>query len=933
MRIRLLALLLVLLPAASLRAEEQPLPVDPSVTIGALPNGMHYWIRPNKTPAGKVSILLHVGSGSLNETEDQRGLAHFLEHMAFNGSEHFPPGEMVKFFESLGMQFGQHQNAFTSFDQTTYMMHLPDTKEETLDKVFLYFTDVAWRLSLLEEEVDKERGVILEEARSRKGVGQRIGEKALPILLPGSRIPDRMPIGLEPVVKEAKRDRFVDYYGKWYRPENSTVIVCGDIDADAMSKRIEKAFAGWKRAESKSEPASPGVRPHEGLRAAVITDPELTSTRIGMGTISPKRPEGTVEAFRAALVDSIGTSVVNRRLRQMVQAGEAPFQGAVVSTGDFLNACHSSDIDASGDPAKWKEMLTAALVEVKKARVFGFTDAEIDLVKKAILSGAEQAAQAEPTMNTTAIIMALNGDVASGRKPISHAQTLELVRRMLPGITAKEALAAFQANFPLDRGVVMATMPEKEGVVVPTDAALLATAREALGTVVSKTEDEAGVTGLLESDPEPAEPVLRTVDEDLGIETVVFPNGARVHCRSMDFQKDSVIVMVRFVGGALDETEKTAHLTQVAALALSSGSAATKRHSSSALSDLVTGKKIGFGGGGDDGGLGFSVAGSPEDLEFGMRLMYVLLTEPRIEPVAFERWQKQVAMQVPQMEKNSGFQADRAMTALLSSNDPRLAPITIEAANAMDRDAAQAWLERLLATAPIEASIVGDLPRAKMVELACRFIGTLPKRPVEREDLESIRRVKQDKGPREVDVRFETITPRAEVRLCWRGPAIADRADRRVLVFASQILSTRLNAEIREKRGLTYSIQAATIPGAFDGLTRLAVLFTADPEKAAEAAKVAREVVEAMREKEPPTDAEMAAVRKQIANILSTQLQQPAFWGEALKSMLTNKRTLDQLRNFEQEYLSITREQIIAALGKYVVDERYFRVIAAPAAE
>jgi len=206
MKRRVLFILLIL-AAVSLAAEkqpatpaginlQQPLPVDPNVVIGKLPNGMRYWIRQHKTPPGKIGIWLHVGSGSLNEEENQRGLAHFLEHMAFNGSEHYPPGTLIRYYESIGLRFGQHQNAFTSFDQTTYVLSLPDTKEETIRKGLETLADFAFRMSLLPDEINKERNVILEEARARKGVGQRINEKALPILLPGSRFAQRLPIEL-----------------------------------------------------------------------------------------------------------------------------------------------------------------------------------------------------------------------------------------------------------------------------------------------------------------------------------------------------------------------------------------------------------------------------------------------------------------------------------------------------------------------------------------------------------------------------------------------------------------------------------------------------------------------------------------------------------------------------------------------------------------
>ena len=269
---------------------EAPLPVDPAVVkMGQLENGLSYWIRPNQTPPKKVGLLLHIDSGSLNETEEQRGVAHFLEHMAFNGSENFPAGEVVKFFESLGMRYGSDQNAFTGYDQTTYFLNIPDNKPEMLEKGFLYLSDVAGKLSLLPAEIDKERGVIAEERRARSGAGMRMMEKILPIMAPGSLLAERMPIGTPEVVQNADRKVFQDYYRTWYRPEFTTVVVCGDIEAEVAEAMIKKAFAGWKPEGEPKQHAEHGVQLSKGLTAAVITDKEATTAEVGITIIRELR--------------------------------------------------------------------------------------------------------------------------------------------------------------------------------------------------------------------------------------------------------------------------------------------------------------------------------------------------------------------------------------------------------------------------------------------------------------------------------------------------------------------------------------------------------------------------------------------------------------------------------------------------------------------
>lgn len=926
-------LLMLFLLAGFVQAEETPLPTDPALTTGTLPNGLRYWIQPNATPPGKVSILLHVHSGSLNESEEQRGLAHYLEHMAFNGSKHFPPGEMVKFFESLGMRFGQHQNAFTGFDQTTYLMHLPDTKPGTIEKTMLYLADVGFRLLLGEEEIDKERGVILEEKRSRAGVGQRIMDQALPIIVPGSRLAERMPIGLESVIRESKRDRFVDYYTTWYRPDNATVIVCGDIDVETIRGMIAKKFADWKPAENPKPDYPTGVRFHEKLEAAVITDPELTEVSIGFSCLRPREPDAHVSDLRRDLAGNIGIWIANRRLSQMLQKGEAPFQSANLRAGDFLGAAMTVDVEATGAPERWQEMLTAVVTETKRAREHGFREDEIELAKKAIVANVELAARRAPTRATQTYIMAMNSAVTEGRIPMSAAQSEELVKKLLPTITADQIQARFRELYRFDRGLVLSTAPRKEGVEAPTKEGLLAVFGKAVAAEVAAGEGAQSTGTLLEKDPEPAPVAARTIHQGLQVESLRLANNARVHLRTMTERKDAVVVTVRFIGGMYDETAKTAQYTGVGSIALRSGTAATGRLSSSELSDLTTGKKFGFGGIPDDGSLVFTMIGAPDDLEEGFRVLHALLTDPKLESAPVDRWKLQTKLQLSAAMQDLGFRAENAVGELMSGGDPRVMTPSTEHIDAMDRAAAEAWLKQVLRRAPIEVSIVGDLPRARMSELARTYIGTLPKRDLEREDLATIRRVAIKDGPFRRRVEVETKTERAEVRLGWRGAAATDRHDARVLLFGSFVANSRLTKEIREDRGLTYSIQCASVPGALDGMGRFLVQFTADVPKADEATKIARQVVLDMIGDKPPTDAEIDAVKSQIRNILETQLKQPRFWADSLSWLRTNGRQVDDLTKFEANYMGITKEEIIATLKKYLKDERYYEVIAVPKGE
>jgi zinc protease len=905
------------------------LPVDPAVAkMGRLENGMAYWIRPNQTPPKKVGLLLHIGSGSLDETEGQRGVAHFLEHMAFNGSANFPPGEVVKFFESIGMQFGADQNAMTGFDQTSYILNLPDNEKATLEKGFLFFSDVAFRLSLLEEAPDQERGVILEEERARSGASMRMFEKLLPLLAPGSRMSQRIPIGLPEVIKGADRDVFLDYYRTWYRPENSTLVVCGDVEVGVVEELIKKSFSEWEPAEKPAVHADAGIELTKGLRAGVVTDKEVTRARVGVSILRELRPRVTVGDLRAGLVEQIGGFIVNRRLRKMVQEGEAPFQSAQVGSQALMSYCEEVGADASGEPGKTVEMLKAVLVEVRRARVHGFREDEFATAKKAIVSGVERAAARESTVDSMSWLMRLNRSVTQGRKPMSSAQRETLVKALLPGITLEEVEKAFVAMAALDQGLVVATLPEKEGVPIPTEEELLAAYREAVAAEVTKTGEVEEEKGLLAKEPEPGKVAERTEEKDLGVTSAVFANGVVVHVKPTDFRKDSVVVVTRLVGGTIEETAENRGISMAASVALTSGMAASRRHSASDLTDLLTGRKFSFGANAGDATMEVMLRGSPTEMDDGFRLLHLLLTAPKVEGTSLDRWKQSMLQQLDLVEKNVGAQAGLATDGLLTGGDARFRLPSKEQVEAFTPEACQAWLDRILKSAPIEVAISGDIEAERALELARRYLGSLPKRPVHSEAVDKLRVLKVDKGPLLETVEVDTITPQALVRAGWRGAARKMRRDSRVLLFSSQVATARLLKVIREEKGLTYSVQCAYAPAsAYDGNASLFAIFTIAPDKAEEGAKLAKEVIQGLLT-EPPTEEEMKAVAAQLENIITTQMRQPGFWVRVLSSLRTRGREIEDIRNLVADYTSVTKEEILETLGRYLTEERRFCVIA-----
>ncbi len=907
-----------------------PLPSDSRIKTGKLENGVTWMYRQHDNPPGKLALMMHVRTGSLNETDAQQGLAHFLEHMCFNGTENFPPGTLIPYFESIGMEFGADLNAFTSFDQTAYMLFTPDTQKSQIDKALMVLSDYAFRVTMPAEEIEKERGIVLEELRSRRSAQERIREKLWPELFAGARFAQRLPIGTEEVIKNAPRSEFMDYYQTWYRPENITVVVVGDTPAERVTPLIEKWFGKEKAAKKAREPKGPEFKPFTKQRAMVITDPEMEICNVQIMNIRPGRPPTVaVEDARQEMVEFVGTWIAGRRYDDMVKKGEASFRGAGVSVGNFFNDAMLTSGSATGETEDWMSMLEELILEVSRAREHGFTQREFDLAKKEIIASAERGVKTEPTRNARGIIREIVSSVNDREPVLSAQQELDLYRGLLDSITVAEVNAAFKKHFEPGTFAYILTMPDKPDVDVPDRKDVLAAARSAWARKVKPIEEADAPTSLLAKMPESGKVVEKSMDEDLKITSAWLSNGVRVHHRYMDYKKDSVFVSVAMAGGRIEETSETQGVTEVASLAVNVP--ATSRLSSTNIRDLMTGKNInvGSGRGGSGDAFTLSLSGSPADLETGLQLVHALVTDGKIEQSAFDNWKLQQMQGIEMREHMPRFKAVEQLLDVVSGGDPRLAFQTKDQVNGQNVETAQAWF-RKICSAPIEVAVVGDMEYDAVMPLITKYIGSLPDRPRRAENIDSLRRFSRETGPlvRKVDV--DTMTPQA---MSMAGFIICDSKhtnDRRALQLASNILSSKLVKRIREELSIVYSIRAGSQPSSiYRDSGQFMAQSTCDPENAD---RVAEEVHAAFAAfaKSGPTAEELENAKKQVKENLSTAMLEPSYWWSVLRHMDHRGESLDVEKTELDSFDAFTAEQVRDAFRKYYVPTRQFSIMAMP---
>jgi len=936
--------------AVTARAD-QPLPMDPSLVTGTLDNGLKYIVRQNALPAGHINIWMHVGSGSLNETDRQRGLAHYLEHLAFNGTQNFPPGQVVPFFESLGLTFGRHQNAFTNFEQTTYQLDLGKPDPEYLQKAMLFMSDVAFRMLLDPKEIDQERQIILNEKMSRSGSGQRIGDYMHENMYAGSLYAKRMTIGLEETIKGAQRPDFEDYYSKYYVPSNITVIVVGDIEPVKVVDSIKANFAEAKKVD-KPKGQEPGVKPTDKTRALIATDSELTVANIGITRIIPGRPPTTTEAgYRTELLERIADFAFARRTQNRVAAGKAAFYTCSLGVGDIAQTVLQTRVSASGKPDQWRQVLAQAATELQRARLHGFSDQELADARTSLISSAEQSIKTEPSLKSANLVSRYNNAVTQNEPILSAQQRLDLLNKLLPTITAPHVSEHFAALYDPSVVVFTATLPTTADV--PSEEELIKVGTAALNVKPEKEADLTRAERLIEKLPAPGKVVDQTTHAASGVESFWLDNGARVHYRFMDIQKDDVSISISLAGGQINETAANRGITQAAQTGIAGRSAATKHLSSTQLRQLFEGKNvrvggIGGGGGGGGGGRGgrggggggggldtvnLSVSGSPTDLELGMQLAYLLLTEPKIEEVAFNRSRDMLKQFMPmRLTTAAGVLGEELTNALYPKDEVRTRVPTEQQLDAITIEAAQKWLEDIITTSPIEVSIVGDIPKDRAMTLVTTYVGSLPKRERISADIFKDKRTiaKPDK-PIMIDRELVTQTDQAQVVAGIFGADAANRRDVRVMSMAAQIITSRMVKAIREDKQLVYSISAQSVPSeTFPGFGQFVARAPTKPGKAAELSKAVYDIFDEFA-KSGPTAEEMDTARKQRANTIDEQMKEPGFWSGQLSNLDFRGRNLDEILETATVYGSLTADDIRSTFSKYNLPEKRINVRVTPA--
>lgn len=907
--------------------ENSDIPTDEAVTWGLLDNGLRYAILPNEEPPNRVSMRLYVDAGSLMEADNQQGLAHFLEHMAFNGTKNFPAGEMVEYFQRLGMGFGNHTNAHTSFNETVYKLELPNAESAMLDEGMQLLRDYADGMLLLPDEIDDERGIILSEKRDRDSVGWRTFVEQLKFALPDSLVSVRLPIGTEEVITQAPRERFVEFYENWYTPNRMAIIVVGDIEKDEIEDLVKKHFESMKKREKRPAPDLGTVSSRE-FATHYHYEEEAGETSVSIEAFQSRiNPPDNSERRTKDLQLMIASQIVNRRLDRIAKLDDSPFSSANMHAGDFydLGLAVYSSIDADCKPEDWEEALSLIEQELRRALEFGFTEAEITEVKANIEKMSEDAAKQMGTRKSRDLANQIARRLGQRRIYTSPADDLPRVRKTLAAITAETCRAELAGLW--DGASETLVLLSGNAKVDNPLAAIENVYKESTNVAVTAPEEKAVGEFAYNDLPEPGKVDETKEIEDLEITQIRFENNVRVNLKVTDYEDEKVYVKARIGSGLI--TEPKAGLSFLLGSIFTGGG--LEAHSQDDLKQLFAGKSVGAGFGVDDDAFTISGQTTPEDLVDQLTLMRAFITNPGFREEARTEFLRSLDYVYQQLERTPGGFAQDIVAKFLHSGDTRFGYPDRPTIEALTTEDAKAWLTPELQSGYLELTVVGDFDKEAALSAISSTFGNLDKRAEKKPAHTEERLVSFPEGTTKEFV-FESEIPKAMAVVHWPTTDIYEIEKTRRLGMLGAIIDDRLRIKVREELGDAYSPFAHNLPS--DTWTDYGYLFasvTIDPSQADSVTKVVSEIAEALSSGDSITEDELERAKKPQVTSIEEMRRTNRYWmSSVLEASQEYPQRLDWSRTFVDDYKNITVEEVNKLATEYLSKDAQVNVIIKP---
>ena len=804
------------------------LPFDTAVTRGTLPNGLTYYIRKNTRPEKRVALQLAVKAGSVDETDHQQGLAHFLEHMAFNGSRHFKSGELIATLESTGARMGPHVNAYTSFDETVYMFQVPTDKEGIVHKGLQALADVADGLTLDPKEIEKERGVVIEEWRGGLGASARIRDQQLPVLFQQSKYAERLPIGKPEVLKSFTPAQLREFYTKWYRPDRMALIVVGDIDAAAIAGEVKQLFEGVRKPATAPPPRNYPIPLPPGMMVKVATDAEATQSSISLVRKRNRQADDTVADYRRNLTKQLVSQMLNERFDELSRKKDTKFLDASAYESPLNDKVTLFSLGASVEEGKLAEGLAALAVESNRVKQHGFGPAELERAKKWWLASYERAYNERDKSESGSFAQEYVGHFLTGEPAPGIEYEYALAKELIPAITAAEVAAAAKTLFADTSRAILGVSPQKEGLAIPTESQLTDALTKADAVAVMAWNDASSATTLMAATPDPGEIKERREIAPLGVTVVRFANGVEAWLRPTDFKNDQVLFSLVSPGG-LSLAGPDRHLDAVLAPTFVSMSG-VGGHKAVDLQKLLAGKIATARPGVSLSSHAITGSSNPANLETALQLLHLNFTAPGNDEEAFGMIRKQLDAVYTNRDRNPALLYGEKVSQVNTGNHYLSESITLARLAKLDRNTMIAFYkERFSNAADFTFFIVGAFKIDEALPLLARYVGSLPSTGT------------ASAKAKDVGLKFpaaivrETVEkgkePKVTTQISFFADPPQDSNELTRLTAATEVLDIALRDILREELGETYGVTVDFNQEMFQrGGGHTLVQFTAAPQ-------------------------------------------------------------------------------------------------------
>ncbi|MEM7531672.1 MAG: insulinase family protein [Chloroflexota bacterium] len=919
------------LPDVSGYADDDVLPIDERIRLGVLDNGLTYYIRHNEEPDNRAELRLVVNAGSVQEDEDQLGLAHFLEHMLFNGTERFEGLAIDDFLESVGVVSGADLNAYTSFDETVYRFQIPTDDPEIVETGIDILEDWAAYATLDPAEIDTERGVVEDEYRLREeSASGRIREQTLEVLLGDSRYANRLPIGDMDIVRTAQRDVFVRFYEDWYRPDLMAVIVVGDIDVDAIESQIIEGFSTLPVYEDAPERVSYDIPDQEGTQYLVVTDPENPTTQIMVSYLQDAQPTVTRADYRDLLLGFIFYDMLNFRLDELARAADPPFQTGFAGRGGVVRTVERAVVGAIVEDDGVAAGLAALMTEVERVRQHGFTASELERAKTTMTNFYEQAYIERANNESENYVDEyrrhyLEGDMISGIE-FEYSLVLDL----MPEITLADVNALTEELSGDTNHSVIVTAPEKEDVDLPDEEALAAIVAEVMVSTIEPYVDEETVDALVTDLPEPAAIVAESEIPELGITTIELENGVTVMMLPTDYKDDEILFTAVSPGGlSLVSDEDYPDASVIAGVIASSG---VGELDETALLKFLAGKTVNVSPSMDDLSEGLSGSASIEDLETMFQLIHLYVTAPRADEDSYEAMRSQLRTELENRSLTPFAALIDAWYESLYQGTIRRGPLPIETVDELDRENGLAiYQDRFADMGDSTFVFVGSFELDTIKALSQQYLGTLPS--TGREE------TWEDLIPQPVEgVVEQTVVKGQEGQslavIAFHDDIAATQSNRVLVRTLEGVLNLRISNKVREELGGAYSTSVFSnirTQGYENYL--VGIYFGTAPDLMDGLIDVVFEELESIKNDGPIED-NLTKTIEQTLRSREEMREDNSFWLAIIKYYIEHpdEDILDTLV-YDEKVAAITVEDIQQAAQMLLDNEQYIQVVLYPEGE